>query len=187
MGEDKALLDFGGQPLIQQVLKRLDSLAPETIITTNHPEGYRFLGLPLISDIIPERGALGGLYTALSTASHPLVAVVACDMPFASSKIFATCRNLLLKDTKLDAVIPSTEYGLEPMHAVYRQETCLPAVKRAIDADKWKVISWHKDVNVRVLSPSEIAIHDQNDLAFWNLNTPKDFTTALRMIKKSAR
>ena len=69
MGQDKALLDFGGQPLIQHVLSRVTSLADETIITTNHPEGYRFLGLPLIPDLIPDRGALGGLYTALSAAS----------------------------------------------------------------------------------------------------------------------
>jgi molybdopterin-guanine dinucleotide biosynthesis protein A len=48
MGVDKALLNFGGQKLIQQVLSRLDSLAQETIITTNRPEGYRFLELPLI-------------------------------------------------------------------------------------------------------------------------------------------
>ena len=182
MGEDKALLDFGGRPLIQHVLKRLDSLSQETMITTNHPEGYRFLGLPMIPDIIPDRGALGGLYTALSAASHPLVAVVACDMPFASPAIFAACRDLLLQDTKLDAVIPSTEYGLEPLHAVYRQETCLPAVKMAIDADKWKAISWHKDVNVRVLSPSEVAKYDLDELVFWNLNTPEDFATALKMI-----
>ena len=81
MGKDKALLDFGGQPLIQQVLSRLESLADETIVTTNHPEDYHFLGFPLIPDVIPDRGALGGLYTALNAASHPLVAVVACDLP----------------------------------------------------------------------------------------------------------
>lgn len=186
MGADKALLDFGGQPLIQHVLARLDSLAQETIIITNHPEGYRFLGLPLIPDVVPERGALGGLFTALSAASHPLVAVVACDMPFASPEILATCRDLLLTDPKLDAVIPSTEQGLEPLHAVYRRETCLPAVKRAIDADKWKMIGWHKDVNVRVLTTDEIAFLNKDNIIFWNVNTPADFSSALEIIKKSS-
>ncbi len=182
MGKDKALLDFGGKPLIAHVLARLDSLAQETIITTNHPEGFRFFGLSLIPDIIPDRGALGGLYTALSAASQPLVAVVACDMPFASPEILTTCRDLLLDDLDLDAVIPNSGHGLEPLHAVYRRETCLAAVKGAIDADQWKVISWHGNVNVEVLSPNETAKLDQSGLTFWNLNTPEDFTSALKMI-----
>jgi molybdopterin-guanine dinucleotide biosynthesis protein A len=184
MGGDKALLDFGGKPLIQQVLARMASLAPETIITTNHPEGYRFLGIPLIPDLIPERGALGGLYTALSAASNPLVAVVACDMPFANPDILRTCQDMLLADSDLDAVIPSTGHGLEPLHAVYRKETCLPAIKAALEAGKWKVISWHSDVNVRVLSPQEVAALDPKGLAFENVNTPEEFAAAVKRIQQ---
>jgi molybdopterin-guanine dinucleotide biosynthesis protein A len=183
MGVDKALLDFGGYPLIQHLLARLDSLAAETIITTNHPEGYRFLGLPLIPDVIPDRGALGGLYTALNAASQPLVAVVACDMPFASPKILQTCQDYLETDPDLDAVVPSTQRGLEPLHAVYRRDTCRPAVKAAIEADRWKMISWYGDVNLRVLVPDEIAQLDPDGVAFENVNTPEEFEAAVRRIQ----
>ena len=174
------MLDFGGRPLIQQVLTRLDSLAEETILTTNHLEGYRFLGLPLFPDVIPDRGALGGLYTALVAAAHPLVAVVACDMPFASAKLFAACRDLLLADPCIDAVIPSTDEGLEPLHAVYRKATCLPAVKAAIEADQWKLISWHREVNVHVLTPEEVAPLDPEGMAFSNINTPEELAAAIQ-------
>lgn len=186
MGHDKALLDFGGQPLIQRVLSRLESLADETIITTNHPEEYRFLGFPLIPDVIPDRGALGGLYTALSAASHPLVATVACDMPFANAKLLCKCRDLLLTDSNIDAVIPGTERGLEPLHAIYRRQTCLSPVKAAIEADQWKMIAWHREVNVRVLTPEETEVYDPDGLAFWNVNTPEEFESALRRIHKSS-
>lgn len=186
MGKDKALLDFGGQPLIQHLLARLDSLALETIITTNHPDHYRFLELPLIPDAIPDRGALGGLYTALIAAAHPLVAVVACDMPFANPDILRTCRDILMADPDLDAVIPSTEYGLEPLHAIYRRETCRPAVKAAIETGQWKVISWHGDVNVRVLLPEEIARLDPDGIAFENVNTPEELKIAIQRVKESA-
>lgn len=185
MGVDKALLNFGGQKLIQQVLSRLDSLAQETIITTNHPEGYRFLELPLIPDIIPDRGALGGLYTALQAATQPLVAIVACDMPFANPDILRTCRDLLVVNHDLDAAIPSTERGMEPLHAVYRRESCLKAVKDAINADQLKMISWHKDVNVRVLSPDEITQLDPKGLAFENINTLDEYKTAIRWMNQS--
>jgi molybdopterin-guanine dinucleotide biosynthesis protein A len=184
MGEDKALLDFGGQTLIQHVLDRLGSLAQETLITTNNPKGYRFLGIPIIPDAIPNRGALGGLYTALSAATHPLVAVVACDMPFASAAILRACQDSLIDDPALDAVVPSTEHGLEPLHAVYRRETCLPVVKAAIEADQWKMIAWHGDVNVRVLTPAETASYEPENRTFWNVNTPEDFEEAIKLIQQ---
>ena len=182
MGTDKALLDFGGKPLIQHVLNRVAYLADETIITTNHPEEYHFLGLRAIEDIIPDRGALGGLYTALNVASQPLVAVVACDLPFANPKILATCRDQLLEKPTLDAVIPRTERGLEPLHAVYRRETCLPAVKKAIDAGMWKMIAWHDQVNVQALPLDLVNKLDPKSLAFWNVNTPDEFKAALEQL-----
>jgi molybdopterin-guanine dinucleotide biosynthesis protein A len=183
MGQDKALLDFGGKPLIQRVLERLDSLASETIVTTNHPEGYRFLGFPLIPDVIPNRGALGGLYTALLAAHQPLVAVVACDLPFASPEILRACRDQLLANPNLDAVIPETPHGLEPLHAVYRRETCLPTVKAALETGKWKMIAWHLAANIGRLSPEEIAALDPEGLAFWNVNTQEEFDAAIQRFK----
>ena len=178
MGQDKALLDFGGRPLIQHLSQRLAGLAEETLVTTNQPEGYRFLELPLVADLLPGRGALGGLYTALSAASQPLVAVVACDLPFASRELLAACRDQLLAEPDLDAVIPSTAQGLEPLHAVYRKATCLSAVQAAIAADRWRMIAWHKDARVRILTPAESALLDPHGLAFWNVNTPEEFDRA---------
>jgi molybdopterin-guanine dinucleotide biosynthesis protein A len=185
MGSDKALLDFDGQTLIEHLLARLDAVALETIITTNHPERYQFLNLPLFPDIFPGRGALGGIYTALHAAAQPLVAVVACDMPFASPDILRTSQDILMADPSLDVVIPRTEYGLEPLHAVYRRATCLPAVKAAIESGQWKVISWHANVNVRKLLPAEIAKLDPDGSAFINVNTPEELKAAIGRTRQS--
>src|SRR5215207_1652434 len=87
MGEDKALKTFLGRPLIQRVIERLSHMADELIVTTNRPDDYGFLNLRLAPDLKPDRGALGGLYTAIASAAHPIVAVVACDMPFASGEL----------------------------------------------------------------------------------------------------
>src|SRR5215208_4858139 len=96
MGEDKALKTFLGRPLIQRVVERLSAVADELIVTTNRPEEYSFLGLPVFSDLKPGRGALGGLYTAIASATNPLVAVVACDMPFASPTLLQAAQEILL-------------------------------------------------------------------------------------------
>ncbi len=200
MGEDKALKLFLGRPLIQRVVDRLSPIADELIVTTNRPSDYTFLNtstgspfvprsaaarrcetavhrLRLVSDLKPGRGPLGGLYTAIVSAASPLIAVVACDMPFASAKLIESARRLLV-DEAADVVIGKTGEGYEPFHAVYRRETCLPAIESSIEADQWKMIAWFPKVKVRTLTPAEVEALDPSGLCFWNLNTPEEFAKA---------
>jgi molybdenum cofactor guanylyltransferase len=177
MGEDKALKPFLGRPLIQRVIERLTPIADEIIVTTNRPEAYNFLTQRLFTDLKPGRGALGGLHTAIASASHPIVAVVACDMPFASASLIETASRLLVEE-EADVVIAKSDEGYEPLHAVYRRDTCLPAIESAIDADQWRVIAWFPKVKVRVLIPEELKQSDPSGLAFWNVNTPEEFAKA---------
>ncbi|MCJ7583473.1 MAG: molybdenum cofactor guanylyltransferase [Anaerolineales bacterium] len=185
MGKDKALLPFLGHPLILRVVDRLAAFADEVVVTANNPADYAFLGLLLFADLLPGRGALGGLYTAINVAKNPLVAVAACDMPFASRALFEYERDLLI-ETGADVVIPSSAEGLEPLHAVYRRATCLPAIQDALAAGEWKLIAWFPAVKVRMLTPAETARHDPQGLAFLNLNTPEEFRRAERLATESA-
>ncbi len=184
MGEDKALKSFLGRPLIQRVAERMKPIADEIIVTTNQPEGYEFLGLRLVPDLKPGRGALGGLYTAIASAFHPLTAVVACDMPFASPQFFEGARKIMDAENA-DVVIAKTEEGYEPLHALYRRETCLPAVEAALAAAQWKVVSWFPQVKVRTLSGEEARRLNPSGLCFWNLNTPEEFAEAERLARQS--
>lgn len=180
MGEDKALKTFLGRPLIQRVIERLSPIADEVIVTTNRPDAYAFLNLPLFPDFKPGRGALGGLYTALASARHPFVAVVACDMPFASASLLEAASQLLLTE-EVDVVIPRSEEGYEPFHAVYRRATCLHAIESAIAADQWRMVAWFPQVKVYTLSSDEVKRYDLLGLAFWNVNTPEEFAEAERI------
>jgi molybdopterin-guanine dinucleotide biosynthesis protein A len=173
MGQDKGLSLFLGQRLVERVVERVVPVADEVLVTTNRPEGYRFLDVPLVPDVIPGYGALGGLYTALMVASHPLVAVVACDMPFANLHLLGAERDAAI-ETQADVVIPQTEMGLEPFHAVYRRDTCLPQVKASLDEGKRRVDAWFPRVKVRFLIAEEILAHDPHQLAFVNVNTPEE-------------
>jgi len=183
MGTDKALLPFLGKPLILRPLSRLAGLANEVLVTSNHPESYRFLGLTPIPDVFPGLGALGGLFTALSVARYPYVAVVACDMPFASQEIFAFAL-VLLHETGADAVIPRSKGGTEPFHAVYRRETCLPFVHSALEASKRRVDAWFSQANIRYLEAEEMLPYDPDQLAFLNINTPEELQQAERIARQ---
>jgi len=82
-------------------------------------------------------------------------------------------------------VIAKTEEGYEPFHAVYRRAVCVPAIQSAIEADKWKVISWFPAVKVRELTPAEVSAADPEGRAFRNVNTPEEFVEAERLAKLS--
>ncbi|MBK9211106.1 MAG: molybdenum cofactor guanylyltransferase [Anaerolineales bacterium] len=163
------------------MIDRVAPIADEIIVTTNRPAEYEFLNLRIIPDLKPGRGALGGLYTAIASATSPLVAVVACDMPFVGAMFIEGARRLLVKEDA-DVVVAKTEEGYEPFHALYRRETCLPIIESAIDADQWKVIAWFPQVKVRTLTPDEVKLFDPSGLCFWNLNTPEEFVEAEKRV-----
>jgi molybdopterin-guanine dinucleotide biosynthesis protein A len=176
MGQNKALLPFKGQPLIQRVVDRVRLLADELLITTNGPELYQFLNLPMFADLLPGTGAPGGLYTALSAASYPLVAVIACDMPFVSADLLGYERDLYGADW--DVVIPRLNSGWEPLHAIYRRETCLPKIRKALDENRLRMDSWFGEVQIRNLLEEEIRRIDPDLRSFRNINTPEEFKQA---------
>jgi len=182
MGRDKAFVPFLGKTLIERVLERTTLIASEVLITTNSPENYTFLRVSLAPDLLPGHGALGGLFTALRAARHPLVAVVACDMPFANAALLAAQCDWLVQSGAA-AAIPCTEHGLEPFHAVYHAESCIPAIQAALQAGKKRVDSWLPDVKIRYITHAEIIRYDPQNLAFRNVNTPEE----LEQTQKIAR
>ena len=183
MGQQKALMPFCGERLIDRVLRRASGLANEIFITINPLEKLEYLGLPVIADILPGKGALGGLYTALATASNPEVIVVACDLPFVNPRLLlAECD--LLSITEADTVIPVSPYGIEPLHAVYRRKSCLEAVQRSLEGGQLRLSSWFSEVQVRKMTPDEIAVHDPDFHAFINVNTPVEFQRAENLARQ---
>jgi molybdopterin-guanine dinucleotide biosynthesis protein A len=184
MGANKALLPFLGVPLIERVIERVQPIADELLITTNHPGGFEYLRLPLIPDETPGQGALMGLYSALRAVSLPYVAVIACDMPFVNPELVAYQFDCLVNED-VDLVIPKTEQGYEPFHAVYRRETCLPAVSEALRSGKKRMISWYDQVRVRELTQTELRLFDPHGRAFLNVNTPDEFQDAEQMAQAS--
>lgn len=184
MGQDKALAPFLGQPLIQRVLERVTHLPDEVLVTTNRPDDFRFLSIRLVSDQMPGYGALGGLYTALSAASHPLVGVIACDMPFVNASLLAAQRDRLAESGN-DAVVPQGKSGLEPFHAVYRRTACLPLIQSALEAGKRRVDSWFAQARITFISPEEVQIHDPQQMAFYNINTLEELLLAEQIAQES--
>lgn len=183
MGQDKALMPFLGQALIARQVARLQVLNCQILVITNRPEAYAFLNLPSTADLFPGTGPLGGLLTALEAAQTPAIGVVACDMPFINPRLLDGQRALLWKEGA-DVVIPRSQIGLEPLHAVYRRETCLPVVRAALAAGERKLIAWFPSVVVHEMTGEEITAFDPGYHSFTNVNSPEEFRAAEQLARQ---
>lgn len=181
MKAPKPLVRFCGRPLIVRSLNRLGPIADELIITSNDPDSLTFINtennygkeIKICRDIYDVRGALNGLYTALYYAKNTFVGVVACDMVFPSSPLLLAERDALIAQKK-DAAVPRTSHGYEPFHAVYRKETCLPAIKAALDEGQARATSWFEEVSIIEFNTSMVLEADPRGGAFVNVNTPDE-------------
>jgi molybdopterin-guanine dinucleotide biosynthesis protein A len=177
MGQDKALLPFLGIPLIERLRDRFLALECKLGVICNDRSRYEHLGLPLFEDVIPDRGALGGLFSALTVSETSLLGLIAADMPFANPTLVTSLMEQL-QQTGADAALPSTKKGLEPLHGVYRVNTCLPFVQEAITNDLWRMNAWHDQARIHVVDPVETVKISGTEYTFVNVNTPDDLSRA---------
>ena len=178
MGENKMLMHFMGVPLVQRVYERTKSIARQVLIVTNEPNKLDFMDVSLVADSIVGRGAIGGLYTAMDRATSEYVAVVACDLPFVSAAILKEGAKLL-EQTGADVAIPKVDGDFyEPLHAVYRRETCKTAILQAIQDGQRRLISWFPTVRVVEMDEDLCKQLDPSGLAFFNINNKEDFLLA---------
>lgn len=184
MGRDKRFLELGGQTLLERALSVLQSLFPEVLIALAEPlpqlkgNGYR-----VVTDLIPARATLGGLYTGLASASHPSIFAAGCDMPFLNP---AAIRRLAKLGAQADVVMPKLATGLQPMHAVY-SKACLPHLERMAKAQELRVqdLAEVPGLTVRLVFEKDFLDVDPQLLSFFNINTPADLEFARKLLAGS--
>lgn len=180
MGRSKATVPFAGKPLICRLVERLAPVADELVVTTNEPENLGFLHdefpqrrIALVPDTCDFRGALPGLHTALQAATSPYVAVVACDMVFASASL-VVAEASAMSESGADVVVPVNKHGFEPFHAMYRREACLPAVGAALERGEKRAMAFFADVEVCEFPQDRVLEAEPMGGCFINANTPEE-------------
>jgi molybdopterin-guanine dinucleotide biosynthesis protein A len=179
MGTDKSFVPLLGRPMIEHVLAKISHLGQEeTILITNRPDDYVHLGLPTFKDVIPGKGALGGIYSALYHSRSDFVLALACDMPFLNPDLLLYMIALRDEDGgSLDIIVPRVEDHPQGLHALYSR-ACRQPIREQIDANRLKVISFYDQVRVRYLEPPEWSRFDPQGMSFHNINTPEELLAA---------
>jgi len=173
-GRPKALMELGGRRIIERVIAVMDDVIDDLLIVTNTPDLYAFLGLPMVPDVYPDGGSLGGIYTGLKAASGDAIFTVACDMPFLRREVV---RLVVERASLADVVIPLVGHQYETLHAAY-QKTCLPAMEERLLKGQLKIVGFFDQVRVVAIEEAEVAPYGDPAVIFMNVNTPEELARA---------
>jgi molybdopterin-guanine dinucleotide biosynthesis protein A len=191
-GSDKGLATFRGEVLVERLARILGALGDDLFVSTNRLDAYAYLGRRLVPDLHRARGPLGGLQASLAAARHDLLAVVACDMPFASPTLL---RHLANRAARHDAVVPQrlrppkpprgarpgdvpASPGLvlqpEPLHAVYSR-SALAHLTHSVEGGQLRPRVFLEEIDTLYVPPEEWdAVTPGGVRCFANFNTLED-------------
>jgi len=176
MGQDKRLLEWEGTRFLDKVCLNMGELFEEVLLVTA-TEDYSCGHLPvrLVTDAIPQKGSLGGLFTGIKEASNSFVFVVACDMPFLNlSSISRLCAL-----PECDVLMVKLPTGLQPLHGRYSKR-CSPVIEQMIQEGSLRIQSLvnHSFLSVQIIEESMFQDIDPYCYSFLNINTPSDLEFA---------
>ena len=177
MGQDKALMSVGGVPLFRRILEVFETMFDEILVVTNKAGRHAGIGYREVSDIVPDCGPLGGIYTGLSYAKSEQIFVASCDLPFIKA---STVKVVISEPVSYDIVVPDDGGRLHPLHAVYSRK-CSPYIRKWLDNGFYNVTKFINEVeglSVRKVQMSEIGAVDPDLMSFFNMNTQEDLTEA---------
>jgi len=179
-GRPKGLERVGGQRILDYVVSNLRQATGELpLLVANAADAETWYpGLKVVRDVLPQRGSLGGIYTAVTVAQGPVL-LVAWDMPFVPVPLL---QALIEGSNGYDAFLPESggKRGVEPLCAVYGP-ACGPAIRERLEQEDYRAIGFHDAVRVGTLALEEVGRYGDPALLFYNVNTAEELAEAEAM------
>jgi molybdopterin-guanine dinucleotide biosynthesis protein A len=175
MGTDKAFAALNGRTLLARSLDVARSLTQDVRIVGDPRKFVHFA--PVVEDVFPACGPLGGIHAALRASQCELNFILAVDLPFVPP---ALLQFLVSRAAESEAVVtvPRSGEGLQPLCAVYRQVFSSTA-EESLRTGRYKIDALFARVETLVVNQEELERAGFSDRTFRNLNTPEDLARAL--------
>ncbi len=206
MGRDKALLELAGKPLVEHALTKLRRICTEVAILSNRAGMERFA--PVVEDLHPGCGPIGGLEAALAHASHDWSLVLPVDVPFVPSGMLYSWAHATLRqaDRHGTRVALFTVDGVPQPTLIMLHQEIAPYLTASLARGRFKLFpelvaaagdlaakrgqdpqevlrqwGW-PDTSCLLSGPARTTPSPEQERAmalfFLNLNTPEDFRRA---------
>jgi molybdopterin-guanine dinucleotide biosynthesis protein A len=176
MGQDKALLEVNGRPLLENLCLAASSVTDRVYVVTPWVERYQEIVPPqcgFVREFIPEgegkpQGPLFGFVQGLARVETEWVLLLACDLPYLTARELKLWISYLPDVPKdMIALLPRGVKGWEPLAGFYRLIS-LTLLEDFIAGGGKSFQPWLKEQKVE-----ELGISDRQVL--FNCNTPEDF------------
>lgn len=188
MGQSKASLELGGEPLLRRVVSRLSQAVSDLLVIGQAELQALVPGVTISPDLRLGLGPLAGLESAVHysierQSTHVFLA--ACDMPFVSPQLARYMSELAHSHAESDVVLLHSERGPEYLHAVY-SASCLPVVQRRLDHRELSLRALIDELRVLEVSAEKALPFDPHGLSAFNANTPQEWVDALAIAESNS-
>jgi len=173
MGQDKALLRFRYQPLIEHALKPINACFHRYTISV-HQHKPSLTGRQ-VCDAMQGHGPMVGITSAMQRVDTRWVFVMACDMPFAST---ALIQAMAQQRRQQQVIVPRVNNIMQPLFAFY-EKSCLPTLQAHLDAKQYSIKKMIATLNTTMINESLCRQYDPKLLSFFDLDTPDDVAQGL--------
>lgn len=180
MGQDKALIQREGQPLLRHTCEVAQACAEEVLVVTPWGDRYQDIippGCRLVAEVESEpsnpeapeatHGPLLGFAQGMVQVRTEWALLLACDLPRLDTVMLKGWVNRLgnVPATAI-ALLPRHAKGWEPLCGFYRQ-SCLPSLEQWIQRGGRSFQRWLAEEQVEPLSVADPSV-------LFNCNTPED-------------
>jgi molybdopterin-guanine dinucleotide biosynthesis protein A len=167
----KGFVEVNGTSIIETNIELLKGLTGNVVISTNAPERYFRLGLPLIGDVTESLGPMSGIFSALYCTGDEEVLAVASDMPFINPDLV----RLVMDMRAGDATVPVFGGRPEPLPAVYSR-SLLGTMEALIKENRTSLTRMLNKVDTHYIDEDDVSKTDPGGRSFININTPEDYS-----------
>jgi molybdenum cofactor guanylyltransferase len=166
-GCQKALISINGVPVIKLLEEAIRGAGiDEVYISANDSDTFTDFGMPVLCDIHPECGPMGGIHSILTHTKTDELLITACDTPGLSSMELTMIIDSARANPDVKVIFAESPSGSHPLCAVVRR-TILPDIQEAIASARCSVNELFKGlIHERV--------YFEDESPFANLNTPDD-------------
>ena len=175
MGKNKAFIEINGKRIIDRTVSLFREIFDDVLLVTNTPLDYIELKVKIVTDLVPGKGSLGGIYTGLFFSSSPKAFFVGCDMPFLDRRVIQYFLSLA---QTADIVVQRTKDYWQPLHAIYSR-TLLKPIERLLQQGELSIIKAYQGMRVREVTGEELKPFDPDLHTLSNINTPEELKKLL--------
>lgn len=189
MGRDKALLEWGGIPMVERAIQSLRRVCATVRIVGDRKDLARFASV--VADTFPGSGPLGGIHAALAASEHDWNLFLPVDLPLLPAGFPAWMLERVAL-TEAIATMPSVAGLPQPLCAVYHR-AIEPRLRDELTAGRFRTIegvqsaagsgalpqppidTFHVESLAAAGNFRGIAGPSPVQLWFENMNNPRDF------------